>query len=127
MCRKKWKEIMFMIPLYFIPLILYYPFNPRILCSFLLKNIPLFFILTVRNRSFDTVPLNYRIYSGLLLKNTSTGFSFIQKNGDRWPSIPSVESKPMDRWSSVRQGFCDRWSIKKKKSLTDGSINSIDR
>jgi hypothetical protein len=60
------------------------PFNPRILCNFYLKNTPLFFILTVRNRSFDTVPLNHRIYSGLMLKTTFTGFSFIQKNGDRW-------------------------------------------
>jgi hypothetical protein len=76
------------------------PFNPRILCNFLLKNIPLFSILTVRNRSFDTVPLNYRIYCGLLLKNTFTGFSFIQKMVTDG-SIPLVESELMDRWSSV--------------------------
>jgi hypothetical protein len=36
------------------------PFNPRILYSFLLKNIPMFFILTVLNRSFDTVPLQFK-------------------------------------------------------------------
>jgi hypothetical protein len=52
------------------------PFNSRILSSFLLKKIPLFFILLVRNRSFDTVPLNHSIYCGL-------GFSFFQENGDR--------------------------------------------
>jgi hypothetical protein len=51
--------------------------------AFLLKNIPLLFILIVRNRSFDTVPLNHSIYCGLLLKNTFTGFSFIQENVDR--------------------------------------------
>jgi hypothetical protein len=61
----------------------FFSFFPRILCSFLLKNIPLFFILTVRNRSFDTVPLNHSIYCGLLMKNTFTGFSFIQEIGDR--------------------------------------------
>ncbi len=66
----------------------------------LLKNIPLFFILTVCNRSFDTVLLNHHIYCGLLLKNTFTGFSFIQKMVTDG-SIPSVESEPMDRWASV--------------------------
>ncbi len=43
-------------------------------------------------------------------------------------SVPSVESELMDWWSSVWQGFCDRWwilSIKKKKSLTDRSIISL--
>jgi hypothetical protein len=69
-----------MISFHFFPT---HPFNPCILCSFLLKYIPLFFILTVPNRSFDTIPLNHSIYCGLLLKNTFTWFSFIQKNGDR--------------------------------------------
>jgi hypothetical protein len=44
------------------------PCNPHIPCSFLLKNTPLFFILTVCNRSFDTVSLNHSIYCGLWLK-----------------------------------------------------------
>ncbi len=37
-CGIKWREITHMISLYFIP---HTTFNPRILCSFLLKNIPL--------------------------------------------------------------------------------------
>ncbi len=82
-----------------------------------------FFILTVHcNRSFDTVPLNHRIWLGLLLKNI---YWVLLHSDKRWQgnrfftdgSIPLVESEPMDRWSSVWQGFCDRWSILSRINL----------
>jgi hypothetical protein len=66
------------------------------------------FILTVRcNRSFDTVPLNRRIYRGLLLKNINWFFLHSDKrlDGNRFffPDglIPLVECEQMDQWSSV--------------------------
>ncbi len=101
------------------------PFNPCILCSFLLKYIPLFLILIVRNRSFGTVPLNNSIYCGLLLKNTFTGFSFIQENVDRrinfWP-MDQYHRLKLNRWIDGHRFdkefvINDRYYRSKRKNL----------
>jgi hypothetical protein len=61
----------------------------------------LFLVLTVHcNRSFDTVPLNHRIYADYCWR-IFTGFSFIQKNGDR-----GIDFWPMDRYHRLK---VNRW------------------